>query len=249
MPLWQKVYRSCLPVRSLGAEEGNGRILAIHKNTRINASIFFLLALPSLLCYTTSMTPLESLLQFVRFTHLTHKVERVARIPGETRYANTVEHSYQLTLLAWYLIEKENLHLDKDLVIKYALVHDLVETYAGDTYAHGTEGKENKALREHEAQERMASEFPEFKDLHAYIEAYELKQDPESRFVYALDKLIDPVNIYLEDGKLWHEKNVTLQEVLDYKTEKIAVDATVAKYFEELVVLLRKKENTLFPKN
>ncbi|KKS83434.1 MAG: Metal dependent phosphohydrolase [Parcubacteria group bacterium GW2011_GWA2_43_11] len=195
------------------------------------------------------MTPLEYLLQFVRFTHLTHKVERVARIAGETRYANTVEHSYQLTLLAWYLIEKEKLPLNKDLVIKYALVHDLVETYAGDTYAHGTEGKDSKVLREHEAQERIALEFPEFSDLHEYIQKYETKLDPESRFVYALDKLIDPVNIYLEDGKLWHEKNVTLQEVLDYKTEKIAVDPTVSKYFAELVTLLRKKEDILFPKN
>ena len=195
------------------------------------------------------MSSLESLLQFVHFTHLTHKVERVARIPGETRYANTVEHSYQLTLLAWYLIEKERLPLNKDLVIKYALVHDLVETYAGDTYAHGTEGKDSKVQREHEAQKRIAVEFPEFKDLHTYIEAYELKQDPESRFVYALDKLIDPVNIYLENGKLWHEKKVTLQEVLDYKTEKIAVDPTVSKYFTELVVLFREKEDILFPKN
>lgn len=195
------------------------------------------------------MTPLESLLQFVRFTHLTHKVERVARIPGETRYANTVEHSYQLTLLAWYLIEKENLPLNKDLVIKYALVHDLVETYAGDTYAHGTEGKETKAQREHEAQERIAKEFPEFSDLHECIQVYETKQDPESRFVYALDKLVDPINIYLEDGKLWHEKGVVLQEVLDYKTEKISIDPIISKYFSELVILLHKKEDILFPKN
>lgn len=193
------------------------------------------------------MTPLQSLLQFAHFTHLTHKVERVARIPGETRYANTVEHSYQLTLLAWYLIEKENLPLNKDLVIKYSLVHDLVETYAGDTYAHGTEGKDTKVQREHDAQKRIALEFPEFNDLHAHIQAYETKQDPESRFVYALDKLIDPINMYMEDGKLWHEKNITLQEVLDYKTEKIAVDPTVSKYFAELVTLLREKEGILFP--
>jgi len=194
------------------------------------------------------MTPLESLLQFVQFTHLTHHIERVAQIPGMNRRANTVEHSYQLTLLAWYVIEKEKLPLNKDLVIKYALVHDLVETYAGDTYAHGTEGKETKTQREHDAQKRIAIEFPEFNDLHAYIQAYETKQDPESRFVYALDKLIDPVNIYMDNGKLWHEKNVNLQEMLDYKTEKIAVDPTITKYYNELVTLLREKEDVLFPK-
>jgi putative hydrolase of HD superfamily len=193
------------------------------------------------------MTSLDSLLHFVHFTHLTHKVERVARTPGETRYANTVEHSFQLTLIAWYLIEKEILPLNKDLVIKYALVHDLVETYAGDTYIYDPESVATKLKREKEAMEKIARTFPEFTSLHAYIKRYESKNDPESRFVYALDKLIDPINIYMDGGKLWHEKRVTLEALLQNKTEKISVDPTVQKYFEELVQLLKEKEEVLFP--
>ena len=198
--------------------------------------------------YDTKMTDIESLLQFTAFTHQTHKVERVARINGMNRYANTVEHSYQLTLLAWYLIEKEKLPLDKDLVIKYALVHDVVETYAGETYIHDKKARATKEKREHEAQVRIESEFPEFPDMHTLIKSYEAKEDAESNFVYALDKLIDPINIYIENGKLWHEKQICLQDVLDSKTEKIHVDKTVNKYYEQLVVLLRKNESTLFPK-
>lgn len=194
------------------------------------------------------MNALKELLQFVHFTHLTHKVERVARIPGETRYANTVEHSYQLTMLAWYLVEKEKLQLNKDLVIKYALVHDLVETFAGDTYFYDKKGRKTKEKREHKALLRIEKEFPDFSDLYTLIQAYEDKNDAESRFVYALDKLIDPLNIYMEKGKLWHEKNVTLESLLKNKTEKIQTDATVSKYFEQLVFLLRKEEGVLFPK-
>jgi putative hydrolase of HD superfamily len=194
------------------------------------------------------MNALKELLQFVHFTHLTHKVERVARIPGETRYANTVEHSYQLTMLAWYLVEKEKLQLNKDLVIKYALVHDIVETFAGDTYFYDKEARKTKEKREHEAQARIEKEFPDFLDLYTLIQAYENKNDAESRFVYALDKLIDPLNIYMEKGKLWHEKNITLESLLKNKTEKIQTDATVSKYFEQLVCLLRKEEDVLFPK-
>ncbi len=235
---WEKIYRPCLSLKEqvLVPCGYNGRILEIPTP----------LALPSSLCYTTLMSNLDSLLQFVHFTHLTHKVERVARIPGETRYANTVEHSYQLTLLAWYLIEKEKLPFDKDLVIRYALIHDLVETYAGDTYIYDVVQKETKEKREHDAQVRIASEFPEFEDLHTHIQKYEAKLDAESRFVYALDKLIDPLNIYLEEGKLWREKEVTLEALLTNKTEKVAIDPTVSKYFDELVNLLREKEKTLF---
>ncbi len=193
------------------------------------------------------MSPLDELLEFTKFTLSANKVERVANTPGVKRCANVVEHSYQLTLLAWYLIDKEKLKLDKNLVIKYALVHDLIETYAGDTYIYDKESIKTKSKREHDAQKRIESEFPDFNDLNSLIHSYELKNDVESRFVYALDKLIDPLNIYLDDGKLWHEMKVTLQMLLDYKTEKINVDPTVTKYYEQLLVLLREKEDTLFP--
>lgn len=194
------------------------------------------------------MNELDSLLKFTAFTHLANKVERVARTPGVNRCANTVEHSYQLTLLAWYVLEKEKLSLNKDLVIQYAIIHDLVEAYAGDTYIHDQAGRETKEKREREAQERIEAEFPEFTDLHKLIKAYEAKNDPEARFVYALDKLVDPINIYMDDGKLWHEKQIDLQDVLNSKTEKIHTDPVVTKYFEQLIVLLKEKENILFPK-
>lgn len=144
------------------------------------------------------MPHLDQLLDFVRFTHAAHKVERVARIPGTDRSATMVEHSYQLTLLAWFLIDSCKLTLDKDKVIRYALVHDLVETYAGDTYFYDTAGEATKDKREKEAQDRIEREYPQFGDLHETIKEYEKHSDAESRFVYALDKLIDPLTSTLK---------------------------------------------------
>jgi putative hydrolases of HD superfamily len=187
------------------------------------------------------------LLDFVRFTHLTHKVGRVARISGTDRMATVVEHSYQLTLLTWYLIDTEKLELDRDLVIKYALIHDLVETYAGDTYFYDEKAERTKHEREQAALVRIKHEFPDFEALTTLITRYEKLEDPESCFVYALDKLIDPLNIYLEDGKLWHEKGVTLPMLLAKKEEKVQADPTVARYFSELKELLLAREQELFP--
>jgi 5'-deoxynucleotidase YfbR-like HD superfamily hydrolase len=39
----------------------------------------------------------------------------------------------QLAMLAWYLADSNGLSLDKNLLLRYALVHDFVEVYAGDT--------------------------------------------------------------------------------------------------------------------
>lgn len=90
----------------------------------------------------------------INFTKLLNKfcdIERVIHSNGGDRLENDVEHSYRLAMLAWYIISSNKLSLDLDLVIKYALVHDLVEVYAGDTYIytrrHRVEKQQNKKGR------------------------------------------------------------------------------------------------------
>ncbi len=194
----------------------------------------------------TTMTELTQLLEFTKFTHLLHKVERVARIAGEERYANTVEHSYQLALVAWYLVATHKLNMNLEKVLLYALAHDCVEAYAGDTYAYSTESKAIKVERERVALEKISRDFPEFPQLITSIRAYETREDPESKFVYALDKLIDPINIFLEDGKLWRENEVTLSMHESYKTPKVALDPTVSSLHTQLLEKLREREAELF---
>lgn len=189
---------------------------------------------------------LTRLLSFFRFTHHLHTTERVARTPGTNRYSNTAEHTFQLALVAWYLLDAYRLPLDHEKVLKYALAHDSPEAYAGDTYIYDAPARAQKERREREARARMADEFAEFPELHEAIETYERKEDPESRFVYALDKLVDPANIYLEDGKLWREMRVTLPMLLAYKEDKVRLDDTVRALFDALVVELRRREPELF---
>lgn len=132
-------------------------------------------------------------------------------------------------------------------MIRYALVHDLVETYAGDTYFYDTADEATKDKREKEAQDRIEREYPQFGDLHETIKEYEKHSDAESRFVYALDKLIDPLNIYLEDGLLWREKGVTVEMLLAKKSHKVAVDPVIEVLFHELIARLRAKPEMLAP--
>lgn len=50
--------------------------------------------------------------------------------------------------------------VDIDRVIKMALVHDLVEIYAGDTFAYDLKGIESKEDRDKEAADRLFSLLP-----------------------------------------------------------------------------------------
>jgi putative hydrolase of HD superfamily len=76
---------------------------------------------------------LSELLNFSKILNAFQKVERVVRVPQSEKRENDVEHSYQLAMLAWYLADSNGLSLDKNLLLRYALVHDFVEVYAGDT--------------------------------------------------------------------------------------------------------------------
>jgi putative hydrolase of HD superfamily len=187
------------------------------------------------------------LLDFVKFTHEFQEVVRVARPPFRERFENDAKHSYQLAMVAWFLIEQDKLKLNKELCFMYALAHDLVEIYAGDTYFLDKKHAESKIKREKEGLEKIKKRFSNFKMLAKILEKYESKKDKESKFIYALDKLIPPIQIYLEDGKLWYEKMVSFESLLDNKEAKIAVSKNIDKYWQELFLELSKNKKKLFP--
>lgn len=169
-------------------------------------------------------------------------------LPDRGHYDTSVEHSYLVTMMAWYIIDRDNLDLSKDLVLKYLLVHDIIETYADDTDFFNTEEQATKSTREEQARRRLQKELPEFIDLHIYQEQYETQTTPESVFAHAADKLIDPVLIYMDHGRNWKDYNISLDQVLTKKTPHITPSPEIKKYWDELVILLKKDESKLFPK-
>src|SRR5262245_16453996 len=91
---------------------------------------------------------LDQLIDFVNFTHEFHKVVRYAGAKLGKRFENDTEHSYQVAMIAWFLIEQNKLKFNKELCFMYALAHDLVEVYAGDTYIYDEVRMSSKHQRE-----------------------------------------------------------------------------------------------------
>jgi putative hydrolase of HD superfamily len=170
-------------------------------------------------------------------------------VKGEDRQENDAEHSYQVAMLAWYLVESKKLPLDSSLVVKYALVHDLVEAYAGDTYIFDEESAKTKHVREAEAQKKLGTVFVEFPEMNSLIQKYEDRQDEESKFVYALDKLIPMFNNYLDDGRTWKRNNITLEMLINQKQGKVEVSPECKKYFDELVSVLNERPDLFISNN
>ena len=194
------------------------------------------------------MKNLDDLFKFMTLMQTMRRVYRFNQepLPDRGHYDTSVEHSYMVTMLAWYIMEKDKLDLDHDEVIKQLLVHDVVETYAGDTDVYDEPEIATKKDREKRAETRIKEEFPEFPGLHNFIETYENQDSRESKFAYAVDKLIDPICIYLDNGRTWKDKNNTLEDVFTVKESKIKISPEVYPYWQELYSRIEQEQDQLF---
>ena len=183
----------------------------------------------------------KEFLNYVRFLNSFTAIKRTVKVTGESRLESNSEHSYQLALVGWYVSEKLDLGLNKNLIFEYALVHDLVEVYAGDTdpYNHTRDFIDSKEDREREAQEKIKKEFPDFPGLSDAIQRYETHADNEAKFLYLLDKILPVTNTYLSKDSYYFRSGVSYEQWekhLNNKRLGIRFDETAFQNFLEQVI-------------
>ena len=121
------------------------------------------------------------------------------RVTAESDTDHTVMLAWVAPSLAALLYPAE---LDTGLVAQFAVVHDAVEVFAGDTptLRIGAAGKAAKAQRERAAAQRwhdlFAARLPWLPEM---IGRYERQEEPEARFVRAVDKDM-PKIVHFQDA-------------------------------------------------
>ncbi|MEX0748863.1 MAG: HD domain-containing protein [Candidatus Saccharimonadales bacterium] len=181
-----------------------------------------------------SKPDITRILEFQKFLLTFRGVKRTLYIPGTDEAENDVDHSYFLALLAWFIAPQIDTELDTNKIIKYALIHDLVETYAGDTFAFDVAAQADKKEREHQSLIKIKENFSDFPGMIEAIEAYEQRQDRESKFVYALDKMTPAFLSSLDGGRCWIENEITFEAAGAYDAPKVAISGDVMPYYEAL---------------
>lgn len=192
---------------------------------------------------------IERLLELQKLLLEFSNVERVLhrRRNNELQMENDTEHSYDLAMTAWYLT-KWYPHLDKNKIIKYALVHDFVEVHAGDTFTYGSEESlASKDKREADALRKLQKEWSDFDELTDEIVRYESLADEEAKFVYALDKIMPVMMIFIHDGYSWKEHKITAKMLYDKKKNQVVQSPEIYPYFIELHDLLLKHPEIVKP--
>lgn len=136
------------------------------------------------------MKPAPILFELQKLTIDLALIDRNHHLAGTDRHENDIEHSMTVALLCWYIHDRYKLDLDIAKILKYALSHDFVERYAGDTNTFASDqARQEKVIREAASLERLSAELEDFKDLVTNMHSYEAKQDDESLFVWTVDKM------------------------------------------------------------
>ncbi len=135
---------------------------------------------------------------------------RRTNLINDKRRENDAEHSWHIAVMAVLLFEYADAEVDILKVIKMLLIHDLVEIYAGDTYAYDEEGYKDKAKREASAAKRVYSLLPvdQALELRGLWEEFEEHKSTESRFAAAMDVLQPLLLNYETEGISWKPHSV-----------------------------------------
>jgi len=163
-------------------------------------------------------------------------IEREIFISNLERKESDAEHTWHSAMIL-FLLEKELKSIDTLKAFKMVLIHDLIEIYAGDTFAFDKEGRKSKKVREEKAAKKLFSQLPDDlrKELYELWKEYEKGITPESKIIKAIDKIQPILSNLCSEGKAWKIKKVTYKDVDDYKRRFIEKNKVIKEIYEELL--------------
>lgn len=137
------------------------------------------------------------------------RVERITLHEDGLRPETDTDHTVMLALIACDFAPEG---LNRGRIAEFAIVHDLVETYADDTQTLTITPGERalKHAREEAGKRRVLDEFGAESWLGRTLMAYEAQQEPEAQFVRVMDKVMP---------KLTHTFNACMaaKSLVDYE--------------------------------
>ena len=141
---------------------------------------------------------------------------RQTHLTGYTRQENDAEHAWHMAVMIYLLKEYANEEFDVTKAMMMALIHDIVEIDAGDTYAYDVENKKTQEEREQNAAKRIFGILPEEQqqELKGLFEEFEAGETKEAKFVRAMDNLQPLLLNNFNNGEDWKKRGIKKSQVL-----------------------------------
>lgn len=154
---------------------------------------------------------LDSQLLFTAEIDQLTQIARRTVLIDKSRRENDAEHSWHIAVMAMLFKEYLKEPVDVGRVVQMCVVHDLIEIYAGDTFAYDEKGNMDKEERERLAADKLFSLIPEEqgKMIRDLWEEFDAMETADSKYAACMDRLQPFYHNTLTDGHTWVEGNAT----------------------------------------
>ena len=157
----------------------------------------------------------EKQMQFALEIDKEKNIFRQTHLSGGGRQENDAEHAWHMAFLIYLLKEYSTAPIDVAKTMGMALLHDVVEIDAGDTYAYDEQAIASQTEREQAAAKRIFGLLPadQAELCLSLFNEFEDNQTPEARFAHAIDNLQPVLLNNSNDGADWRAHKVTKSQI------------------------------------
>lgn len=170
---------------------------------------------------------------------------RQTHINGYSRQETDAEHAWHMAMMVYLLQEYANEKFDVAKAMMMALVHDIVEIDAGDTYAYDNVDMQSSKQKEAQAAERIFGILPDDqrKELQALFEEFEACETAEAKFVRAMDNFQPLLLNDSNNGADWRLHGVKKTQVVNRQIKSNLGSSAVWEYTQSLIEKNVRKGN------
>lgn len=130
---------------------------------------------------------------------------------SQARFENAAEHSWHLAMACWAVAKHFDLKVNHEILLKMALVHDIGEIDAGDTFLFDSQRSQSH-VAERIGVERIAKLSGDDELLTLWDEQ-ETGNRLETKLLKAVDRLLPFMFNMISDGGAWRDHQVKRSQV------------------------------------
>lgn len=181
---------------------------------------------------------------FIRTIEKLKTIERFNKTSNLSRAESDAEHIWHLVMMV-YLFTETREDINRWKAVEIALVHDLVEVYAGDVNLWDEKKKSTEAKRtaEEKSAKKLFNLLPSElgRRFYSLWEEYEARETREAKFVYALDKIQPFIQRIVARDNGWKEKQVNETRLAEIKPQLVKDDVELSRLWDDLTEEAKEK--------
>lgn len=187
--------------------------------------------------FNVDMERFKKQLDFILEIDKEKEIYRQTHLKGYKRQENDAEHAWHMAIMIYLLKEYANEEFDVAKAMMMALIHDIVEIDAGDTYAYDTKNLATQEEREEKAANRIFGMLPDEqkKEMLDLFYEFEEGKTPEAKFAKTMDNFQPILLNDSNNGKDWRVHQIKKSQVVNRQKSSQLGSKDIWEYTSELI--------------